>query len=502
MPGAPLNPSFPPDARRAAARSRDAVRAAYVRAGLRPGVEAPRVEVAEPEAAVPTAGLARAISEAAARPTASLVPGGAWAGGPFPAEEPYVTAWELRLLSETRAAGTARSAPAAGRPPLRVTGSPGTGPPEAFSPWFVHSFSGRKDHARPEVAALVPASARTVLDVGCGEGALGAALEAGGARVTGIELDPKAARVAAGRLSRVLALAAEEAVEVLEERPDVVVLADVVEHLTRPSAVLRAVRGILPRGGLLVFSLPNATHASVLGGALRGRWDRELEGIVADDHRTYAGRAGWSALLAACGFRVTSLRPVPARTRFSEGDRTAFLASTRLAPDDLDAVQWLGTAVPSVPGSGADVRGAEEGVAPLESEDPVAAVASTVAAGGTFFTARNSVRGEVLDALIHGGLVAGEEATDLLSGWTAAGLSDRFEGSGFRLRVDAASSGPLPRGLLPVIDARRVAGLPTDEASLSASGWAVRVDATAGPALRGPCPGPADPERWAPRRAG
>ena len=50
----------------------------------------------------------------------------------------------------------------------------------------------------------------------------------------------------------------------------------------------------------------NATHASVLGGAFRGRWDRELEGIVADDHRTYAGRAGWVSLLGSCGFRVTS----------------------------------------------------------------------------------------------------------------------------------------------------------------------------------------------------
>lgn len=160
--------------------------------------------------------------------------------------------------------------------------------PEFFRPWLVHSFAGRKGLARPEILALLPASARSVLDVGCGEGALGASLEARGARVTGIGLDERAAPVATRRLSRVLFLCAESAVGVLDARPDVVVLADVLEHLSDPVGVLRALRAALPPGGLLVFSVPNATHASVLGGAFRGHWDRELEGIVGDDHRTYA----------------------------------------------------------------------------------------------------------------------------------------------------------------------------------------------------------------------
>ena len=469
------------DARRAAVRTRDAVRAAFARACVPAGRDARvEVELAEPEASVPVAGLARAIVEAAARAARELVPGGGWAGAPFPVEEPYVASWELHLLAERRALGPARDVPVATAAPVTVWAGREGGPVEGFAPWLVHSFAGRKGHARPDVLALVPASARSVLDVGCGEGAFGASLEARGARVTGIELDGRAAAVAERRLTRVLSLPAEEAVAAFDERPDVIVLADVLEHLADPAAVLGALRAILPSGGLLVFSLPNVTHASILGGALRGRWDRELEGIVADDHRTYAGREGWTALLSSCGFRVTSLLPAATRTSTSDGDRTALLAATRLTPEDLDAVQWLGTAVPAAIVSGADVRGASEDDGPLGGEDPVGAVLSQVAAGEYVVAVRNPVRAGLVETLLHGGLVTGGDAGALLSGWTPSGLERRFEGSGLAVRAEAASPEPLSRGVRAAVEARRAAGLPTDEAALSAAGWTVALERDGG----------------------
>ena len=471
-----LPASSPSDARRAAIRTRDAVRVAFSRAGIPSGpglVGEVEVDVAEPEAAMPVAGLARALVEASGKSSTRLGPGGGFGGAPFPAEETYVASWELQLLAEERSTGPARTAPGFAGAPVTVRGRRGDGPQESFRPWLVHSFAGRKGHARPDVLALVPASARTVLDVGCGEGVFGASLEARGTRVTGIELDERAAEVAARRLSRVLSLPAEEAVGSLDSRPEVVVLADVLEHLADPATVLRALRAALAPGGLLVFSVPNATHASVLGGAFRGRWDRELEGIVADDHRTYAGRKGWTALLAACGFRVTSLRPAAARTARSDGDRAAFLASTRLAPDDLDAVQWVGTAEPSAPGSGAEVRAAVEDDGPLGGEDPVGAVSAQVGSESVVLGVRNPVRAGLLETLLRGGLVTGEEAIALLSGWTPAGLVSRFEGSGLGVQATADSPEPLSNAVQAVVTARRAAGLPTDEAALVASAWSV-----------------------------
>ncbi|MBK8596947.1 MAG: class I SAM-dependent methyltransferase [Holophagales bacterium] len=479
MSAPPLPPAPPPaDARRAAVRTRDAVRAARSRVGFPAGPGIPfgggaEVDVVEPEAALPVSGLARALAEAAARPDVRLVPGGGFAGAPFPAEELYVTSWEFQLLAAERAVGPAEMAPGAAEAPVAVRGRGGDGPTEFFRPWLVHSFAGRKGHARPDVLALVPASARSVLDVGCGEGVFGASLEARGARVTGIELDERAAEVAARRLSRVLSVRAEEAVGSLDVRPDVIVLADVLEHLVDPAGVLRTLREALSPGGRLVFSVPNATHASVLGGAFRGHWDRELEGIVADDHRTYAGREGWTALLASCGYRVTSLLPAAARTARSGGDRAAFLASTGLSAEDLDAVQWLGTAEPSAPGSGAPMCAAVEVDGPLGGEDPVGAVAERAGSGGVVLETRNPVRARVLETLLRGGLVAGEDAMALLSGWTPAGLASRFEGSGLGVLASPASGEPLSRAVREVVEARRSEGLPTDEAALAASSWSV-----------------------------
>lgn len=467
----PLPASSPADARRAAVRTADAIRAARLRAGLEASGEVV-VEVAEPEAAVPVAGLARALVEAAARPSACLVPGGGFPGAPFPAGETYVASWEFRLLAEERAAGEGRAAAGPPNAPAVVRGARGDGTPEAFRPWLVHSFAGRKGHARPDVLALVPPSASSVLDVGCGEGAFGASLEARGVRVTGIELDAQAAAVASRRLSRVLSVGAEEAVAALDVRPDAIVLADVLEHLREPSAVLRALRAALSPGGTLVFSVPNATHASVLGGAFRGSWDRELEGIVADDHRTYAGREGWTALLSACGFRVTGLLPASARTPRSEGDRAAFLAATRLTPDDLDAVQWLGTAEVAGAGSGGGTKAAEED-GPLGGEDPVGDVAARVSSGSARFGVRNPVRASLMETLLRGGLVAGEDAVALLSGWTRSGLRNRFEGSGLDVEVAAGETERLAEEVGAVVAARRRAGVPTNEEALSVSSWSV-----------------------------
>ena len=109
-PTLPASPSS--DARRAGFRSRDAIRAALSRSGVSSaGVE---VDVTEPEAALPVAGLARALVEASARPSVRLVPGGGFPGAPFPAGETYVTSWELQLLDEERAAGHLLGATARG----------------------------------------------------------------------------------------------------------------------------------------------------------------------------------------------------------------------------------------------------------------------------------------------------------------------------------------------------------------------------------------------------
>jgi hypothetical protein len=136
-------------------------------------------------------------------------------------------------------------------------------------------------------------------------------------------------------------------------------------------------------------------------------------------------------------------------------------------------VQWLGTAEVSIPGSGVEQRAGVEDEGPLGGEDPVDAVAAHVGSGSALFGVRNPVCAGLVETLLRGGLVAGKEAIALLSGWTPAGLGNRFEGSGLGVRAIADLPESLSISVQSVVAARRSAGLPTDEAALSASAWSV-----------------------------
>ena len=115
--------------------------------------------------------------------------------------------------------------------------------------------------SRPELRALVPADAKLVLDVGCGHGALGAALKADRPelRVHGIEYVPTVAAVAGERLDDVIA-ADLDGLETLPshwEPFDAVICGDVLEHLRDPAGSWRCCADSLAPDGALIASIPN-----------------------------------------------------------------------------------------------------------------------------------------------------------------------------------------------------------------------------------------------------
>ncbi|MGH6684140.1 MAG: class I SAM-dependent methyltransferase, partial [Pseudolabrys sp.] len=83
----------------------------------------------------------------------------------------------------------------------------------------------------------------SALDIGCGRGQIGHALGALGYRVTGIEANTSALALARDRLAEVHAidLTDENAIrqEFGDRRFDVILFADVLEHLADPLRVLR-----------------------------------------------------------------------------------------------------------------------------------------------------------------------------------------------------------------------------------------------------------------------
>jgi SAM-dependent methyltransferase len=146
-------------------------------------------------------------------------------------------------------------------------------------------------YVRTDVSALVPASARRILDLGCSNGALGAHLKflVPERAVTGVELDPAFAAEARTRLDAVVCgnLETLPIDEVLAPRGpfDCVICADVLEHLRDPWALLPRVVSLLARDGVLIVSLPNIRHHSALFAIfVRGRFPRRPRGIFDAAH--------------------------------------------------------------------------------------------------------------------------------------------------------------------------------------------------------------------------
>jgi methionine biosynthesis protein MetW len=164
---------------------------------------------------------------------------------------------------------------------------------------------------RPEIQRLVPMTARRVLDLGCSNGALGAALkERGDVEVVGLELDDVYAGQAERRLDRVLvgdleALLGDAELVAGLGSFDCVIAADVLEHLKDPwTALSRAAARLVP-GGRAIVSVPNIRHWTTFAElAVRGRWPRRDWGIFDRTHLRWFTRDDARELLTSAGLEV------------------------------------------------------------------------------------------------------------------------------------------------------------------------------------------------------
>ena len=160
------------------------------------------------------------------------------------------------------------------------------------------------------IVGLVPMSAR-VLDVGCSTGYLGEALKRERlARVWGIELDESDAEKARQRgfeqvITADLDTFAWEALDAHEF--DVVVFADVLEHLKRPGDAIRgAMRRLTPEGHVIA-SIPNIAHLSIRVELMEGGFAYENLGLLGDTHLKYFTKKTIEDMFQATGLSIQQL---------------------------------------------------------------------------------------------------------------------------------------------------------------------------------------------------
>jgi SAM-dependent methyltransferase len=213
---------------------------------------------------------------------------------------------------------------------------------------YLHRYGRMDAQAREDLAQKIPPGARSVLDVGCSNGATAPALRGSGiTKIVGIEPDPGDAAAAALVYDRVLAAPLEAIEGADEEFPgafDAILFGDVLEHLENPAAALQRVRPWLAPGGVLIASVPNVGHWSVIADLLEGRFDYVPYSILSGTHVRFFTRRTFEDLFEACGYSVRAIEAVRCPPSPEGEARLAFLRAYPGASPDLDAVEFLAVA--------------------------------------------------------------------------------------------------------------------------------------------------------------
>lgn len=175
---------------------------------------------------------------------------------------------------------------------------------------YVHRWIPMRAEMRSDLLPYIPEDCRSIVEIGCGEAPLGAAIKARQrSRVVGIELDPEAAAVARKRIDSVYCGDVRHIVSILDERFDCIVASEILEHVDDPWSLLADVRRIATPKGRLVISIPNAANASIIGDLLTGRFDYTYIGLACVGHLRFFTRRSIEEMLTIAGWHLVAMTP-------------------------------------------------------------------------------------------------------------------------------------------------------------------------------------------------
>src|SRR5438093_3168162 len=203
---------------------------------------------------------------------------------------------------------------------------------------YIHRWSSLRGQHREDLLARISPEAKSVLEFGCGEAPLGAALKARQkCRVVGIELDPKAAAVARKRIDDVYCGDAREIVALMREEFDWIIGGDIVEHIDEPWSFLSDLRHVCAPGGHLLLSIPNVAHGSVIADLLQGRFDYVYMGLTCVGHLRFFTRRSIEEMMSIAGWTIVEIAPQTTVATRGRDELVSALSSARMqfSRDDL-----------------------------------------------------------------------------------------------------------------------------------------------------------------------
>jgi len=150
-----------------------------------------------------------------------------------------------------------------------------------------------------------------ILDIGAATGTLGKQFAEAGLVMYGIEPHPAWAKLARPYYTELLVGTLDDASDAFLSRHDVVVCADVLEHIAEPTQALRRMLALQSVGCHFLISVPNIANIWMRLNLLLGRFDYTDRGILDRTHLRFFTRRTLRGMFDAVGLRVVELHVTP-----------------------------------------------------------------------------------------------------------------------------------------------------------------------------------------------
>jgi 2-polyprenyl-3-methyl-5-hydroxy-6-metoxy-1,4-benzoquinol methylase len=168
-------------------------------------------------------------------------------------------------------------------------------------------FEGSSHRILIDLLRRYAARGGTLLDLGAAGGELGQAVREQFQRRIGFEYDADRVADLRGRFDHSV-IADLETISRLPMDVRAVVLADIIEHLRDPSALLALVRQSLAPDGRIFISVPNIANITVRVGLLFGIFEYRDRGILDETHLRFYTMRTIKREVVRAGFRIVAIR--------------------------------------------------------------------------------------------------------------------------------------------------------------------------------------------------
>jgi glycosyltransferase involved in cell wall biosynthesis len=173
-----------------------------------------------------------------------------------------------------------------------------------------YTLKPSEDSSHGRISTLLGSRASSkILDLGCSSGLLSERLREMGHQVTGVDVSAQP-----GVKERTDAFFKTDLNDGIPAEVgtnfDIVLAADVIEHLVNPSVLMTGIRDVIAPGGTVIFCVPNVAHWYPRFRTTLGMFDYDQRGILDSTHLRFFTRRSIRRLVELQGYSIRRIEPV------------------------------------------------------------------------------------------------------------------------------------------------------------------------------------------------